>query len=204
MPTTQFVNSTITRIFNGTIDPATVNRTDAFGNATALYMVAPDSTLELELDFYLQLEIDGVTNRLIRLNDNYTLDTITVYPIPIELQGLGIPIYGVIIGGQSVAVEVYMIQRGSGGEGSIGCDLTEVTDKLNTIDSKINIVEETILSQIKRESLADNTIEFALSQIATGLGFMSVQTSVTTAGYNPALPFFSSSAILLGGGALLP
>lgn len=199
MPTP--VQSVQTRIYSGTIDPSTVNRTDEFQSITAIYTVAPDSTLEWEVDFYLQFQLDANTNRLVKLNDTFTLDTVTIYPIPIELQGLGIPMYGVMVGGEPVTLEVWAIQRGdgSGNDGSVTCDLTPIEQLLIDLQGQV----ATLGSDSFKRDLILGT---AVGNVAVGLsvlsGSLSVVTGTTSLG---ATPFFGTSAALLGvGGALLP
>jgi hypothetical protein len=119
---------TTTRIYNGTPNANIINNTAFCNGATALYMLWSEVG-EVELDFYLQLEITATTNRLIKLNDFFILDTVAVYPIPYELQHLQYNIYGAFITDINSSVEVYAIYS--------EVNLRTIDDKLTDIQQRI-------------------------------------------------------------------
>lgn len=177
IPVTNLIGQTITRIYNGTPDGNIINNTASIGDATALFMVTPDSINEWEVDFYLQLEITPFQNRLIKLNDSYVMDTTVVYPIPYELQGTGLTIYGAFTGQIGTTIEIYAIHKQ---QSEYSCDLTEVLDAISDFRAQFT------LEQLR--SIATD-IAFALSLQSTnfGLGILSASLAPLTLATNPLL-----------------
>lgn len=97
-----------TRIYNGTPSATVINNSSYCNGATAIYMLA-DGVGEVEIDCYLQLELSPTTNRLIRLNDSFTLDTVLVFPIPYELQTVDYNIYIAFTTAINTYIEIWAI-----------------------------------------------------------------------------------------------
>ncbi|BAQ67067.1 hypothetical protein [Geminocystis sp. NIES-3709] len=98
-----------TRIFNGTPTASVINNTAYCNGATALYMLCPDTVGEVEIDFYLQLELSPTTNRLVRLTESFTMDTVVIYSIPQELQLIDYNIYGAFTTSVNNYIEIWAI-----------------------------------------------------------------------------------------------
>lgn len=179
----------IRRIYNGTPDSNIINNTASIGDATALFMLAPDSTAEWEIDFYLQLEISPFQNRLIRLNDSFVMDTVVVYPIPMELQRTGLNIYGAFTGEVGTNIEIYAIEKETA---DFTCDLTEVLDAIN--DFRLQFTVEQL-----RNIATDIAFALSLQQTNFGLGVLSASLAPLTLATNPLLP--SSVAVPAFAGA---
>ncbi|WP_324281577.1 hypothetical protein VKI22_10505 [Cyanobacterium aponinum UTEX 3221] len=129
----------VKRVYNGTPNGASITNTESIKGAIALYMIAPDISDEIEIDFYLQLEISATDNRLVRLNENFTLDTVVIYPIPLEFQFTDLNIYGAFTSSLGQNVEIWAIVP----ENSLADlpDQIEETLKLQRADLAIEVAQ---------------------------------------------------------------
>lgn len=173
---------TIARIYNGNLDSQAINRTNSLQGAIGFFVIFPDSTDELEIDFYLQVEVTNSENRLLKLNETYTVNTLSLYTIPMELQGTGLNIYGAIISTFSISIEVWAIYSNS--------TLEDIKDKLEEIDLKL----QTDLAFEVAQTLNEIQQNIALTAIATGLlpitgGVSGGAIPALTAGSTLLLPF---------------
>lgn len=189
---------TTTRIFSGTTTNG-IGTTANFKNATALYMVAPDITDEIEVDFYLQFAISATDNRLLKLNESFTLDTVSVYVIPLELQGLEQDFYGVFTNTSNIAVEIYTIDRV---ESAVEDDLEEILQEIKDFRTQFTIEQA-------REIATDLAFALAEAQQNIALGFLATSLSPLTVGGSlsvlPALGTATSTlSPILGSALLLP
>jgi hypothetical protein len=189
---------TITRIFNGTSTNG-IGITSNFSNANALYMVAPDITDEIELDFYLQFAISPTDNRLLKLNENFTLDTLSIYVIPEELKQLDKEFYGVFTTSSPVTVEIWVMES----ENSLQCDLEEVLQAIRDFRTQFTIEQV-------RQIATDAAFAIAEGQQNIALGFLAGSLAPITAGASLATlaPLGTANLTLtpitLGAGFLLP
>ena len=124
-----------TRIYNGTPSATSINNSAYCNGATALYMLA-DGIGELEIDCYLQLELTPTTNRLIRLNDSFTLDTVLVFPIPYELQAVDYNIYVAFTTTINQYIEIWAIYS--------RVTLTDISEQIAELQTSGGIPQETL------------------------------------------------------------
>lgn len=135
----------LSRVFNGVADPSQENLTEPFRNATGILMVAPDITDEIEVDFYLNLDVSATTGkgRTIPLleNPDYRLDTMICFPISQEFQSTNIDMVGAFLVSQPINIEIWLLTP-------------EVS--LETVDEKIedvlNLIQQ-LTEQGNREAL---------------------------------------------------
>lgn len=188
---------TVTRIFNGSATNG-IGTTANFRNAVALYMIAPDITDEVEIDFYLQFAISPTDNRLLKLNDSFTLDTLSIYVIPLELSALEQDFYGVFTTTSNITVEIYAIE----GQNSLACDLEEVLQEIRDLRTQFTIEQA-------RETAFDVAFALAEAQQNIALGFLATALSpLTIGGSLSALPPLTTASTsltpILGSALLLP
>ena len=157
---------TIKRVFNGNLNPEDTNKTESLKGAIGFFIVFPDSTDELELDFYLQVEVTNTENRLLKVDETYTANTLSLYTIPIELQGTELNIYGAILSTFPLFVEVWGIFSYSTLE-----EIKDQGDRIENILIQNRIIE---YAQIAN-AIAQNT---AISIIAGSLAPVTVGTSL--------------------------
>ena len=176
---------TITQIYSGSPTNGIAN-TDLFIDGSAIFMVAPDITDEVELDFYLQVMM-GSENRLLKLNAEYRLDTISIYPIPDELRGCNLNMYGIVLSTVSIAIEVY-------------CIFKEVDDRIlleQILQEILDFRNEFRLAQA-RNIATDTVFALAQQQVNIGLGILATGLVPITGGVSStAIPAFSSSTGIL-------
>ena len=157
---------TIKRVFNNTLSTENINRTDSLKGAIGFFIVFPDSADELEIDFYLQVEVTNTENRLLKVDETYTANTLSLYTIPMELQGSGLNLYGSIIGTFSLFVEVWGIFSYS--------TLEEIKDQGDRIENILIQNRILQLAEIGNE-IAQNT---ALTILAGSLAPITAGTSL--------------------------
>ncbi len=179
---------TVTRVYNGTPSSNVITFTESITKAVALYVIAPDITDEIEIDFYLQLEISPSSNKLIKLNDNFILDTIVVYPIPLAFQDLqDLTIYGAFTSSLNVNIEIWVVDKE-----------TTIEDLLQEILEQLLELKQDVAFEQARNIATD--IAFALSQqqVSIGLGILATGLIPITGGVSStALPFFSGGTGIL-------
>jgi hypothetical protein len=142
---------TIELIYSGVPSTNTITNTQKFTNGKAIYLLAPDITDEVEIDFYLQLEISNSDNRLVTLNEEFRADTVRIFTIPEQYQDTNLELYGAFTNTLNIALEIYVILADVSLQ-IIADDLQEV---INGID---NIAEDTT---------TEETIKLILQVITT-------------------------------------
>lgn len=136
---------TTTRVFNRSMVPASINRSDRFLGADFLYIIAPDSTAEIETDAFLQIFLPFGEQRKIQLESPSILATVnqvnteTVTRIPSEFKGYEMEV--ALIPSNKDFLEVWV-------SGSTSpCD--ELSDQLDRIESKTNLcIASNVISSI--------------------------------------------------------
>lgn len=188
---------TITRIYNGT--PVNgIGTTLNFSNASALYMIAPDITDEIEVDFYLQFAISIFDNRLLKLNESYTLDTLSIYVIPNELLELDREMYGVFTTSSNIALEIYVIES----DFSVKESLEEILQQIKDFRTQFATDTTREIATDLTFALADTQLNLALGALATSLSPLTLGASVV--GTLPALATSTTTLTPLLGTLLLP
>lgn len=189
---------TITQIFNGTATNG-IGTTVNFKKAVALYMVAPDITDEIEIDFYLQFAISPTDNRLLKLNDSFTLDTVSIYAIPLELSSLDQNFYGVFTTSSNISIEIYAIE----GQNNFVCDFEEILQEIQDFRNQFTIEQARNIATDISFAIAETQQNIALSLLATSLSPLTVGASLSV--FPPLTTATSILApIALGGTLLLP
>jgi len=152
---------TTTRVFNRSMTPASINRSDRFLGADFLYIIAPDSTAEIEMDVFLQIFLPFGEQRKIQLESPSILATVnqvnteTVARIPIEFKGY--EMYLALTPTSSDFLEVWV-------SGSTSpCE--ELGDQLDRIESKTNLcIASNVIS-----SIVDIVLVGAFGGVLTGV-----------------------------------
>ncbi|AUC61800.1 hypothetical protein AA637_11870 [Cyanobacterium sp. HL-69] len=176
---------TIAQIYSGTPNNGIAN-TDLFIDGSAIFMVAPDLTDEVELDFYLQVEID-TENRLLKLNPEYRLDTVVLFPVPDELRNCNLNMYGVILTTFPVAIEVYVIFKN-----------TDTEELLQQIYEEILALRQEFALEQARNIATDIAFALAGQQLSIGLGILATGLIPITGGVSStAVPAFGGSTSIL-------
>lgn len=187
---------TITRIYSGTPTNG-IGTTLNFSNASALYMIAPDITDEIEVDFYLQFAISILDNRLLKLNETYTLDTLSIYVIPNELLELNREMYGVFTTSSNIGIEIYVIES----DFSVRQSLEEILQQIRDFRNQFAVDSAREIATDLTFALADTQLNLSLSALMTSLAPITAGGSLTGI---PALGTASATLTPLLGGALLP
>lgn len=170
---------TTQRIFTGTANPANINRTNRVKDVAGFFVVAPDIADEVEIDFYFQVEVSPLQNRLIKLNQSSTVDSLSLYIIPEELQTTGLTGYGAFITTFPLNVEVWAIYQDFSRQ--------DLENKLDEIDAKVT-TSETLNKIITANQLQQN---ITLGIFATALS------PLTFGGTAVALPALQAGSSLL-------
>jgi len=183
------------RIFSGIVQQASYSITDNIDDALAFYIIAPDDTVDVQIDVYLQLEINLLENRQIRLYEGITEnDTRTALTIPKEYQYINIPKKFALYSDFRVSIEVWCIYQNK----SVDTDrMVAIQEKLNQL--QLQQTAETALTA----GIAVNAIQqnVGLGLLAASLAPITLGTSLTT---EPPLisgtTTLSSALLLLTGG----
>lgn len=176
---------TITQIYKGKPENGIAN-TDLFIDGSAIFMVAPDITDELELDFYLQV-IVNTENRLVKLNSEYRLETVSIFPVPEELRNAKLSMYGVILTTFPIDIEVYVIFK----ETDIENRLQEILEEIQGFRTEFRI-------ETAREIASDIATALASQQTNFGLGILSASLAPLTLGASAsAVPVFAGATGIL-------
>ncbi len=172
---------TIKRIYSGLATGQQINRTEEITGATAIFLLAPDISDEIVIDFNLQFPVSATQNKLIILNENNTLDSFFVYPIPSEYQEAD-KLYGAFLTTENINIEIYAF-------------FPEIS--LKTIKEQIEEIRETQKQRVIIDSLeignelAQNTALIALSSALIPItgGLSTTALPPLTAGSSLLLPF---------------
>jgi hypothetical protein len=142
----------ITKVFDGIANTNTENLTALVNGATGFYIVAPDLSEEIELDFYVQFELNIFErNKRIRIQDDITLsDTLTLIPLPEELRNINSNnIKLLFLTDIQFYLEVYIIipDKFDGEEDleEIKTQLTELLEKVESSDKNIEVLLDIVL-----------------------------------------------------------
>jgi hypothetical protein len=177
---------TIKRVFNGAISPNSYGISDLIEDALSIYIVNPDSTNEVNLDLFLQLEINIFENRQIRLSDGITeINTETLINIPNEYSYCELNKRIAIYSSFTVNIEVYCIYQ----EFSIDTSL------LNTIKGKIdNLTTSQNINNLATAGIVVNQIS---QNVALGVLGASLAPYTLGASLGVEPPLLAGTAALL-------
>ena len=179
---------TIELIYSGVPSTNSITNTQKFTNGKAIYLVAPDITDEVEIDFYLQLEIGIDDNRLITLNEEFRADSIRVFTIPEQYQDSDLELYGAFTNTLNIALEIYVI-------------LADIT--LKSLSQQVNEIKDT-LAQIQQSQATELTSEVAqaINAIEQNISLAIFSTSLAPLTFGTSLSAFNP--LEQGTTALLP
>ncbi len=126
----------IERIYSGAGSGDAILNTDSFRNGKAIYIIAPNITDELEIDFYLQVDIGDQQRRLLTLTNDFRADTVRFFVIPEELINSNLDLYVAFSNTLGITIEIFVVLADITLE-SISDDLQEITNGI------ANIAEDT-------------------------------------------------------------
>ena len=174
------------RVFNENLQPNQYFLSDLIEDATAFYIIAPDESVEVQIDIFLQLEISVFENRQIRLFEGLTEnDTRTVLIIPEELTYTNTNKRFALYSDFSVRVEIWCIYK----------DFSIDSNQLDSIENKLNALQTTnSINNALNAGIALNAIQQNIS-----LGLLAASLSPITLGSSLA----SQPPLLTGATTLL-
>jgi hypothetical protein len=159
---------TTTKIFNGNTSASELTVSSQFSNASFIYLIFPDSSDEIAIDSYLQVELDSNTFRLIPVV-KYEIDSESIVVIPEELKNTDIKMRLVLNASSSDFVEIYVVTNIDSCEN----DNNDIKTKLSTI-----LLAATSIYQLA-------SIVFGLPPIP---GLIQLIPTLIGVGNNPSLP----------------
>ena len=192
------------KVFSGDANTNIVNRTDNLNSAVAFYVLAPDITDELEIDFYLQLEVSTDKNQRIRITPDNFASSLLVYEIPQQYQGLDLNIYGAFLVSFNLSLEVWAITS--------EVSLKAIKEKIDLLEELIQQSTEQLTTEINDNETASGINQLlnsgiigtqigqlqGLTLLATTLAPVTAGTSLTSAAAFE-LTATSATALLAGG-----
>ncbi len=149
------------RIFNGVPSTNSLNSTDSFSRGVGFYIVAPDSTFELEIDLWLQIRLTPSNQRLVPLLTGYKITTEEFVIIPAELKNISEETYLAFTTDIQENLEVWVIEDDT-------ITLQEISGKLDIIDDKLSAVVRSQLGQNQALQLISGTLGLGLSVPTSG------------------------------------
>lgn len=178
------------RIYNGTMFSNQTNNSDYVFDAIALYIVNPDTTLELEIEYFFQYEITSFENRLVKIAQTFITDTETLLIIPKELRNSEEKKYITFVPSTTVNLEVWALYDNQ----PTNLDIDERIQSLQTQLTRIEL-ENTAIGV---NQLAQNA---SLIAIATTVG---AGLALPTAGASLLLPELVTASLAPASTALSP
>lgn len=103
-----------TIIFNGALTAATENLSAQFESAIGFYLIAPGSTVEYQIDIYLQVELSNTITRMVRLEPSNISTTERITLLPPQLSELGLPMRLTIVPSEAFNLEVILLTADCG------------------------------------------------------------------------------------------
>jgi hypothetical protein len=158
------MTTTVTSVFNDSLDITNGSRSDAFTNADYAVVIAPlieGQGDDFQVDTFLQLEFNN-RNRLIPLQPINLLDTnnISIIPFPFKA-GNEFNLYFFMLASQPVNVEVLVVSNEDDNWQEVKDKLEEIEDSTNQDKTDINDTLRTIID-ILRLSGGDATAIISL------------------------------------------
>lgn len=165
------MTTTLTTVFNDSLDVVNGSRSDEFKNADYAVIIAPlieNVGDDFQVDTFLQLEF-GNRNRLVPLQPINALDTnnISVIPLPFKA-GNELNLYLFMVASQPINVEVIIVSN----EDDNWQELKEKIDNLEVSSDKQNQGEQIINTVIDIVRLSGGDVSASLpliGNVATGL-----------------------------------
>lgn len=162
------------RIFFGNVATGQIYSSVAFENASGIYLQLPDDIFEIEINLYFQIQVSPTTNRIIKIDREYTLSTEEFLIIPEEVRNLGELKYIAFTTDVVSNLEIWAVYD----------DIPSNKD----IEKQLDIINER-LRAIVRSQLAQNQVLKAMSEtIGIGLAAPTGDESLT-------LPLITHSAL---------
>lgn len=188
-------------LYQGTTNTNQVTLTDGFNDLNLIYIKAPTSTTEIEVDAFLQIYLTPNDTRMIKLSDPSVMTTEIIYLIPVEYRLSGYNQRLALYFSESIQIEVYGIE--------VDCCLKAEIDRVQNTVNQINLTTQ-LRSALDIISLAGNA---AATAVLTYLGGTLIGTAAqlilpaaTRKGFyilNPATSTVPVSISLLTGAASL-
>ena len=170
------------RVFNTKVNANQEYQTESLKDCSAFYILAPDITDEVIIDFYLQYEVEPSRSQGIEITPEPLVDSMLIYTIPQQYGNTDFDIYGVLESDVPTTIEVWAITQ----------DLS-----LKTIDEKLDAILEVSESTQQRVDL-NNVLQIGDlgNEIAqnTAFSLLSGSLSVVTGGTSlSAVPVLTAS-----------
>ena len=170
------------RVFNTKVNANQEYQTESLKDCSAFYILAPDITDEVIIDFYLQYEVEPSRSQGIEITPEPLVDSMLIYTIPQQYGNTDFDIYGVLTSDVPTTIEVWGITQ----------DLS-----LKTIDEKLNEILGVTESTQQRVDL-NNVLQIGDlgNEIAqnTAFSLLSGSLSVVTGGTSlSAVPVLTAS-----------
>lgn len=169
-------SSTATRIFNGTLSSSGENITNPFSSSSFLYIVAPDTTDDYEIDTFLNVKLGSIV-RLVPFG-TYQSSTRDLIVIPQGFRNSGLELRLILIADTSINIEVWEISTDCCGK-----------EQLDSIETKLNLVGIGTAATLANQLAQD----LALEAISVGLGTALLP---ITGGLSAALPATTTPILL--------
>lgn len=177
----------ITKVFAGDLAGASIKLSDNIGNASAIYITAPNEFYDVEIDIWLQIYLPEGVRRIRLTDDVQEIDTETLIFIPSEYQFLNVNKNIAIYSDGNIFIECYAVTQEENVNTSI---IKQIQQKLAEVQEFNNILA---LNQTGQNA--------ALIAIAGGVG---VAASVITGGASLALPGAVNQILMPSTSVLLP
>lgn len=133
-------------VFSDNLNPAGANLSSAFVDATAFFIEVPSINVELEIDVFLQIYIEGLNGEVVRnvplgrISEAAVLlnitDTETSLAIPYEYVNTGFTMRLLFLASSNVFLYAYVIQP--------DCTLNGVCSSLDSISSRLTRIESAL------------------------------------------------------------
>ena len=121
---------TVTKIYGG-VPSESLEVSESFSNGKLIYITAPDITDEIEIDLYLQYQVNGFDNKLIQLNAEFRALSILVYTIPVQFQDEN-DIYIAFSSSLNTTIEIWVVAEDASNQ--------VLLEKLNQILQKVDLM----------------------------------------------------------------
>lgn len=180
------------RVFNSLLSTNTTNITDTFFNPSGILLVFPNQNDDFELDFYLQLETDFAIgkNRLIKIEETYRQDSISVWSVPSEYLDTSLGFHGTILSNLNIFCEIWIIVK--------DVTLKDIQLEIDQVQFNLEILlDEIIKIQNQLETLTNNQ---KIEDLFTILSWL--MSAISLIGGGLPLPILPPSLPLLPQGSI--
>ena len=162
------------RVFNTKVNANQEYQTESLKDCSAFYILAPDITDEVIIDFYLQYEVEPSRSQGIQITPEPIADSMFIYEIPQQYGNTDFDIYGVLTSDVPTTIEVWGITQDLSLK-TIDENLNEILEIVKRSERKVDLNNVLQVGDLGNE-IAQNT---ALGILSTGLAPITAGTSLT-------------------------